>query len=261
MGGTLQENSQRTILRNCLRGIVVVLACVMMSACATLPADPTERAEVESLNDPFEPSNRRAYEFNKWVAGTFLAPLNAASETPVIQPARAVVHNVLQNLREPMTFANDLLQGHDCAAGQTLRRFMVNSTLGVGGLFDVAKSQGDLEAHDNDFGVTMGVWGVPAGPYLVLPALGPTDARGAAGTAVEYFADPVDIAWTESGGSTWVTYARGGLDVLDKQSQSLKPLAVIEKTSLDPYAAVRSAYRENLADEMKGPDCVTYKQW
>ena len=261
MGGTLQENSWRPFLRGSLRGWGIAVFCLSLPACATLPEDPAERAEVLSLNDPLEPANRRSYEFNSWLAGTFLVPLNAASETPVLKPVRTVVHNVLQNLREPMTFANDLAQGHDCAAGQTLRRFMVNSTLGVAGLFDVAKSHGNLEAHDNDFGVTLGVWGVPAGPYLVLPALGPTDARGAAGTAVEYFADPVDIAWTESGGSTWVTFARGGLDVLDKQSESLQALTVIEKTSLDPYAAIRSAYRENLADQMKGPDCVTYAQW
>lgn len=259
--GIIQTIANRSYPRGSLRGLGFVVCCLPLSACATLPDDPAERAEILSLNDPFEPANRQAYEFNRVLNATVLAPLNSATGDPVIRPIRGVVHNVLQNLREPMTFANDLLQGHECAAGQTLRRFMVNSTLGVAGLFDVAKSHGNLDSHDNDFGVTLGVWGVPAGPYLVLPALGPTDARGVAGTAVEYFADPVDIAWTQAGGATWVTYTRGGLDALDKQSESLKPIAVIEKTSLDPYAAVRSAYRENLADQMKGPDCVTYAQW
>ena len=261
MGGTLQNHSGLQVVRSIGRRLAAAICCVVAGACATLPDDPAERAEVLSLNDPFEPTNRLAYSFNSEVGRILLAPIAAAAEVPVLTPVRSVVSNVLQNLREPMTFANDIAQGHECAAGSTLRRFMVNSTLGIGGIFDVAKSRGNLEAHDNDFGTTLGVWGVPAGPYLVLPVLGPSDVRGVAGTAAEYFADPVDLVWTKNGGSDWVVYTRAVLDGIDQQTKVLPALAVIEKTSLDPYAAVRSAYRENLTDQIKGPGCVEYASW
>ena len=261
MGGTLQKMISTIDARGGLRALSVAACCALTGACATLPDDPAERADVIALNDPFEPANRLAYSFNSEVARTILAPVAMAAQVPVLTPVRTVVSNFLQNLREPMTFVNDIAQGHECAAGSTLRRFMVNSTLGIGGIFDVAKTRGKLEAHDNDFGTTLGVWGLPAGPYLVLPVLGPTDARGVVGTAVEYYADPVDLVWTKNGGSDWVVYTRTVLDELDQQAKVLPALAVIEKTSLDPYAAVRSAYRENLADQMKGPGCVEYAEW
>ena len=232
---------------------VVLLSIFGLSACATLPSDPTARAEVELLNDPLEPANREVYAFNTEVRRA-LQPLTAAvTAGGALTPIWLGVHNVLVNLREPLVFANDLVQGRDCAAGASLRRFMVNSTLGVGGLIDVAKAHG-VEAHDNDVGQTLAVWGVPAGPYLVLPGLGPSDVRGAAGIAAEYFIDPVDIALQRAGASA-VIWPIAGLDIIDRQFDAAPDLDKLERTSLDGYAALRSAYRQNLDDAVNDDKC------
>ena len=241
---------------------VVAVCFLPMAACATLPDDPSEREEVLKLNDPLEPANRAVYRFNSGLSKFVFTPFAELAKSDAVSPVSNAISNVLQNLREPMTFVNDVAQGHECAAGQTLRRFMVNSTIGLGGLFDVAKSRGGLNAHDNDFGTTLGVWGVESGPYLFLPLLGPSDVRQTAGMAVEYFADPVDRALTGSRhAGTWVTVTRTALDLVDQKIKGDAAISVIENTSLDPYAAIRSAYRENIADQMKGPGCVTYREW
>ncbi len=130
---------------------------------------------------------------------------------------------------------------------------MVNSTLGIGGIFDVGKQFG-IEAHDNDFGQTLAAWGLPPGPFLMLPVLGPSDLRGTTGTAVEYFADPVDIGFRSAGllASTWPL---GGMDVADREIDAASDLDSLERTSLDGYAALRSAYRQNLEHSIADDKC------
>jgi phospholipid-binding lipoprotein MlaA len=225
---------------------------VFLSGCASLPTDPAERAEVLKLNDPLEPANREVFAFNTAVWTAF-APITKAYNDAGIAPVRSVLSNFLGNLREPLVFANDLAQGKECAAGATLRRFMVNSTLGVGGVFDVAKRNG-IEAHDNDIGLTLGVWGVPEGPYLMLPVLGPSSARDATGQAAEYFADPTDLVLENQGWHTAV-YVRTGLDAFDQQAASLPDLIKLQRTSLDGYAALRSAYRQNVTEQINDDFC------
>lgn len=233
--------------------LIAVGCLLLLSACATLPSDPVERAEVLKLNDPFEPVNRTVYEFNTALWSTVVAPVSLAYNSGEFTPIRTVLNNFLVNLREPMVFANDVAQGKDCAAGATLRRFMVNSTLGVGGIFDVAKRNG-IEAHDNDFGLTLGVWGVPEGPYLMLPVLGPSNARDVAGQAAEYFADPTDLVLSNQGWDTAI-YVRSGLDTFQKQAEVQPDLVKLQRTSLDSYAALRSAYRQDQTEEINGEYC------
>lgn len=224
-----------------------------VSGCASLPADPAARVEIERLNDPLEPLNREVYAFNTEVRHAF-EPLRAATATgSPLAPIWTGVHNVLVNLREPLTFANDLTQGKECAAGASLRRFMVNTTLGIGGLFDVAKSYG-VEAHDNDVGQTLGVWGVPAGPYLMLPAIGPSDVRSTAGIAAEYLIDPVDIGLSQAGASAAI-WPIAGFALVDRGIDSAPDLDKLERTSLDGYAALRSAYRQNQEVSLRDDKC------
>ena len=232
---------------------MVMLTINAISACATLPADLNVKAEVELLNDPLEPVNRDVHAFNTEVRRA-LEPLREATAagTP-LAPFWTGLHNILVNLREPLVFANDLAQGKECAAGASLRRFMVNATLGIGGLFDVAKSHG-VEAHDNDVGLTLAVWGVPAGPYVVLPGLGPSDLRGTAGIAAEHFIDPIDIGLVKAGASA-VVWPVAGLDVLDQNFDAAPDLDKLERTSLDGYAALRSAYRQNQDKVLKDDNC------
>ena len=231
----------------------LALACLAigttaLDACAPFMSDANALTDTEQLNDPLEPVNREVYAFNTEVRHA-LTPV--AEQAGVLAPIWLGVHNVLVNLREPLVFSNDLLQGRDCAAGASLRRFMVNSTIGVVGIFDVGKQLG-VEAHDNDFGQTLAVWGLPAGPFLMLPALGPSDLRGTTGMTVEYFVDPVDVAFGRAGrlAPNWPPTVA---DLADRQIEAASDLDKLERTSLDGYAALRSAYRQNL-DEAIGDD-------
>ena len=236
------------------RVIAAVLPPLLaLSACVTLPSDPAERAEVELINDPMEPMNREIYAFNTVVRHT-LEPLRKSTiRGEPLAPIWLGVSNVLVNLREPLVFANDLAQGHDCAAGASLRRFMVNSTLGIGGIFDVAKSYG-IDAHDNDVGRTLAIYGLPEGPYLMLPILGPAHLRATAGIAAEYFADPVDIGLSRAGASA-AGWSIAALDVTERNFEAAPDLEKLERTSLDGYAALRSAYRQSQTEDIKEDNC------
>lgn len=243
----------RTHVRPISRIVGHALACGGFSSCllalAACGLTPVASPALIATDDPLEPLNRQIYAFNTTVTG----PLGDVRDDA---PSGAVwrgIHNVLVNLREPLTFANDLAQGRDCAAGAALRRFMVNSTLGVGGIFDVARELG-IPAHDNDFGQTLAVWGVPSGPFLVVPILGPWDARAAAATAVEFVADPVDVAW-RSVGLAQVTLPLAGADLLDRQLAGTDDVSGADPSSADSYVAMREAYRRNLAAAVADEKC------
>jgi phospholipid-binding lipoprotein MlaA len=135
----------------------------------------------------------------------------------------------------------------------TAHRFMINSTVGIGGLFDVATEFGLDPHHEEDAGQTLAVWGIPSGPYLMLPFFGPSSFRDATGTAIDMFADPINwgprlLGEAEIG--TALSYSGTGLGVLSGRAASLETLDEIERTSLDYYAAVRSLYRQRRADQI-----------
>jgi len=170
-----------------------------------------------SLGDPLAASNRRVFALNAAIDEALGGSATGGGDT-VIGPFTTVVKNVAGNMREPLNFTNAILQGRACAAGVSLRRFLTNSTIGLGGIVDVAKDYGGLEAYKTDFGITLGIWGVPSGDYVVLPLFGPADERGVAGLLVEYAVDPVDlpIALWGSAIATWSTNAvRVAGDILD----------------------------------------------
>lgn len=227
-----------------------MLAGAGFAMCATLLGGCGLALAQSGTNDPLEPINRQIFAFNASISG----PLEDVRDDA---PSGAVwrgIHNFLVNLREPLTFVNDLAQGRDCAAGASLRRFMVNSTLGVAGVFDVAKELG-VEAHDNDFGQTLAVWGFPSGPYMVLPVLGPSDLRAVSGTAVEFFADPVDVAW-QSAGLIQVALPLAGADFVDRQLTATDDLNPDDRKKSDQYVALREAYRRNLAASVADDKCA-----
>lgn len=226
-----------------------MLAGAGFALCATLLGGCGLPLAQSGTNDPLEPINRQIFAFNASIGG----PLDDVRDDA---PSGAVwrgIHNVLVNLREPLTFVNDIAQGRECAAGGSLRRFMVNSTLGVAGVFDVAKEMG-VEAHDNDFGQTLAVWGFPSGPYMVLPVLGPSDLRAVSGTAVEFFADPMDIAW-RSAGLIQVALPLAGADLVDRQLTATDDLNPDDRKIPDQYVALREAYRRNLAASVTDDKC------
>ena len=233
---------------------LVLLLSLFVSGCATPPnnAQP-EAAEAEDFNDPFEDTNRAIFDFNQMVDRHVLVPVAEAYRTVLPEPVRDSLRDFLRNLRAPLIFANNALQGDFEHAGQTFARFTLNSTLGVGGLIDVAGRWGQLPYHEQDLGVTFGVWGIPEGPYLVIPVLGPSDPRDLVGQTAEGFGDPFNKLVTGNPYTLyWIPFVRGGVSGIDQRSRYIETLSDIERTSLDYYATIRSLYRQRRAALVHG---------
>jgi phospholipid-binding lipoprotein MlaA len=232
-------------LRRTFSGPFMMLALIV-SGCATNPQNPQQGAVIdEDFHDPFEDTNRKIFEFNQIVDHHVLVPVAKAYRAALPQPIRNSLRDFLINLQEPLIFANDTLQGDFARAKDSIARFVLNSTIGMGGLVDVAGRWG-IPYHEQDLGITLGVWGIPEGPYLVVPILGPSDARDLGGEVAEGFADPWNILAADNN-LLWVSFLRGGVNGIDQRARYLDTLADIERTSLDYYATIRSLYRQRRA--------------
>lgn len=193
----------------------------------------------EAPNDPFEKFNRAMYSFNEVVDKYALEPVARGYRAVTPEPVREGVGNVLHNLKAPVTFANDVLQAAPARAGTTVARFGINTTLGVAGIFDVASTMG-LEKHNEDFGQTLGRWGVGSGPYLVLPLLGPSSVRDAAGGVVDVGLNP--LTYAEFDGDDTFRVTRTAIGVIDGREGALDAVDSLRATSIDPYVSVRTTY-------------------
>jgi phospholipid-binding lipoprotein MlaA len=225
-------------------------ALVLLAGCATPPVDdPDAMAEFKEANDPLEPTNRVFYQVNDALDTAVLRPVAKAYRYAVPQRVRTGVHNVLSNLGSPVLLTADMLQGKPRRAGDATMRFLINSTVGVAGIFDVADGWG-YPAHDNDSGITLANWGVPDGPFLFLPVLGPSSPRDAAGFGADIAIDP--FTWVGTGEAVsalgWSKFALGAVD---SRERVLDPVDQIKKTALDPYATFRSLYRQHRQSEIE----------
>lgn len=249
-----------------LRRLLLVLPLVLLGACATRPpaSDPEARAEFDQTNDPLEPLNRAAFFVHEGIDTVLLRPAAEAYRIFVPPPVRTRVDNVLANLRTPVTFMNDVLQGQPRRAGDSLARFVINSTLGVAGIFEVAEGMG-YPPHREDFGQTLAVWGVPEGPFLFIPAFGPSSPRDAGGVVVDAAIDPFgNLLFPGIGQGTEVEglrYLRFGLNVLTTREGLIEVIDDVRRTSLDPYATFRSAYRQRRAAEIDNRDAGAANDW
>lgn len=243
-----------TLLRVSALLPTLFLAILLVGGCATVPEDPDERAAFEEANDPIEPANRRIFGFNRGVDRVVIKPVAEAYVAVVPQRARRSLRNFLNNLRTPVIFANDLLQVELRRAGVTLGRFAINSTVGVAGLFDVAQRIG-LEFHDEDFGQTLAVWGIPEGPYVMIPILGPSNPRDVVGMVADTFLDPLTYL-AENNDVEYGLVIRSVVDGIDRRGSVLDTLEEIERTSLDFYATIRSLYRQRRAAEIANGEVV-----
>ncbi|MDP6574668.1 MAG: VacJ family lipoprotein [Rhodospirillales bacterium] len=203
----------------------------------------------ERDDDPIEPVNRAIFEFNEWVIKLVVRPLAQGYRWLVPEPARDSVENVLHNLNSPRILANDLLQGELVRAWHTTGRFVVNSTVGVAGIFDVAERL-ELPRHKEDFGQTLAVWGVGEMMYLVLPLLGPSNPRDGVGKAVDGFLDPLNL-WAVNTDREYISYARTGVEAIDFYEGIMDELDDLRDTSVDYYAAIRSLYRQRRTSEIR----------
>jgi len=238
--------------RLALSRLLIFLALVV-SGCATHPQNQQSTAAAEEdFNDPFEDTNRKIFDFNQAVDRHVLAPVAKAYRAVLPEPVRDSLRDFLINLRAPLIFANDTLQGNIGHAKDTVVRFILNSTIGMAGLVDVAGRWG-IPYHEEDLGVTLGVWGIPEGPYLVVPVLGPSNPRDLGGQTAEAFGDPWNrIVSGQPWTLYWIPYVRGGVSGIDQRARYLDTLADIERTSLDYYATIRSLYRQRRAALIRG---------
>ena len=231
-------------MRVCFPPARLALLVLLLAGCATPPpaSDPDAVAEFKETNDPFEPANRVFYAVDNALDVVILRPLALAYHYGVPETVRTHTHNVLVNLGTPVTLANDMLQGKPTRAGDTLMRGLINTTIGLAGVFDVATDWG-WPQHDSDFGITLAVWGMPDGPFLFLPVLGPSNPRDAVGFGVDTFMDPLGYMRGEAANA--LKYGRMGLGAVDTRERVLTDLDKITAQALDPYATIRSLARQN----------------
>lgn len=220
---------------NGLARVLALAAALLLSGCAT--TGPGSRA------DPLEPMNRAVFAFNDALDEAVVAPTARAYVRVVPEAIRVTARNVFSNLRDLWTAANQLLQGKPREAASDFGRFFLNSTLGFAGFADVASDLG-FERHREDFGQTLGRWGVGQGPYLMLPFLGPSTIRDTVGLAADLTVDPI--------ASIDRIDARNvirGTRLLDDRASALRASRVLEGAALDKYTFVRDGYlqrRRNL---------------
>ncbi len=214
-----------------------------ISGCASAPSDdPGAIAELRKINDPFEQTNRFIFKFNQGLDAALIEPVTGLYRGILPEFIRNSVHNFIKNIKTPVILANDMLQGEPNRAGNTVIRFVINSTVGIAGLRDQATDWG-IEAHDEDFGQTLAVWGVGEGPYIMLPLLGPSNPRDAIGKLVDGLLDPINW-WADNDDREWVPITRTAVSGIDTRDQLWDVLEELEKSSIDFYAALRSLYRQ-----------------
>lgn len=228
--------------------ILVALLLLAPGACATVPTDPAQRAAYDEANDPFEPLNREIFDVNRFLDRILFKPVAQGYVYVVPEVGRKAVRNALDNMGEPVVFVNNVLQGELSRAGITVFRFVSNSLLGIGGLIDVASTAG-AEKQSGDFGQTLFAWGVPDGPYLMLPILGPSNPRDGIGLGVDSFISPYQYI-LDTGPSNWFSLGRFVIDGVDRRAAVLDQLDRIERTSIDYYAQIRSLSRQKRTEEL-----------
>ncbi|MDX2236792.1 MAG: VacJ family lipoprotein [Hyphomonadaceae bacterium] len=214
------------------RAALLAAACLL--ACGATPA-----LAQETLADPWEGTNRQLFALHEGIDQAVLEPAARGYRAATPGFFRTGVTNFLRNLRGPVVLANDLLQGELPRAGTTAARFGINTTIGLGGLVDVADRFG-FEHHDEDFGQTLAVWGVEPGPYVFVPVLGPSTVRDSFGRVIDTALSP--LTWAEFDGETEFGATRGVLTGLSARESLLETIDGVRASSFDPYVDFRVGY-------------------
>ena len=215
---------------------------LMAAGCAGVP-----KHELPPTRDPIERVNRGIDAFNRKVDRYTLRPIAKGYKNVMPRPLRIAVSNFFDNIVEPVNIINNLLQGKFAPGGSELGRFLLNSTVGLGGLIDVASHAG-LKEHEEDFGQTLAVWGFGSGPYLVVPFLGPYTLRDGFGDVLDTAANP--IYWIEE---DKVRYGLIALWAVDTRMQFLEVDSALNE-ALDPYVFLRESYLQHRTYEIYDGD-------
>ena len=226
-----------------------------------LESDPLFDEDEELLyessdRDPFEGLNRNVFSFNRGVDRYFFNPITRGYQFAVPPPGRRMIYRVFQNLDSPVILANQMLQFRVVDSAGTLTRFVINSSVGVAGMFDPAADFFEVYRTEADFGQTIGRYGSPSGPYLMLPVFGPSTLRDVFGDVVDIVADPLSYVL---GPVKWYTLVLGGGVGLTTREANFQELEALEAGSVDFYSALRSAYlqsRDAMVREAQGASVV-----
>lgn len=223
-----------------LRIACLTLLVSLLGGCAT----------TQNPRDPFEPFNRAVYDFNEGVDKVVFKPVATAYRAVLPQILRNSVSNFFSNLNDVLVALNNLLQGKFHAAVSDFSRIVINTSIGLLGLFDVASEAG-IEKNDEDFGQTLGWWGIGDGPFIMIPILGPSTGRDLVGRLGDYFTDPVTyVDPTRSRNQLRGTYA------VSRRAELLDASTILQTAALDPYEFLRDAYlqrRRNLVHDGAPP--------
>ena len=226
---------------NVFRLIPAALTGLVLTACASSP-------EAREAGDPFEPVNRAVFQFNDAADRAIVGPAARAYADVTPRPARRGVRNVFNNLNRPVVFVNTLLQGDPERASDVLISFITDTTFGLGGLLSLAEANGVAQHHE-DFGQTLAVWGVEDGPYLMLPLIGPSNLRDGVGRFADRYPHPMN--WNEEfsqSGEAWALRTLNGLRI---RAEADSAFATLDRTAIDPYVQLRSAYRQMRAEQIR----------
>ena len=196
----------------------------------------------DEIYDPLEGVNRAIFSFNNVADKIVLEPV-AKGYKKLPSPIQNGVGNFINNLKLPLAALNQLLQGQGKNAAESTGRFLVNSTIGVFGLIDVAENIG-LDQKEEDFGQTLATWGVGDGFYIVLPLFGPSNLRDTTGMVITMMTDPIN-AYAVTQGEAWAIPVRTAANAIDQRSQIIDEVNALRDNSVDYYAAVRSSYYQN----------------
>jgi len=216
--------------------ILAIAILLSLGGCASHDPDDENSTYVEY--DPLEPLNRKMHAFNMGMDKVVLRPVARGYRKVVPSPVRRSITNFFSNLTTPRSALNNFLQGKPKRGFSELGRFVFNSTLGIGGFFDVAGAAG-MERYDENFAQTLSVWGVPDGPYIVLPFWGPNMASDAFALPIDYYSD----VWTHYD-NTSVRDKVWAVRLIDLRYRLLSADALLDE-SQDPYVTVREAFRQN----------------
>ncbi len=236
----------RSTMQASARVIGVMALGLALSACTTTRVGTDRLAE----QDPLEGFNRGVWAVNRGADKVIIKPVTQVYRAVAPRPARDGVRNFFANVTEPFSLINNILQGKGDRAIRNLGRFLINTTAGIGGLFDHASRAG-IKPAPEDFGQTLAAWGANGGPYLMLPLLGPSTLRDGVGTGVAQFADPYRICLSECGLPHGVPLALTATQVISIRDGLIESGADnFLESSLDPYAATRSAYLQRRRAEI-----------
>lgn len=229
-----------------MRNTAILLACAfLLSGCVSTSS------ESIAANDPFEPANRAIYRFDERFDKYVVLPIAWVYVYKTPKPLRRGLHNIVSNLDMPVTIANDVLQGEFSQAGISLGRFVLNSTFGLGGIVDLGTPAG-LHYRPADFGQTLGRYGIPEGPFLVLPIIGPDPPRDLLGDAVDLSIDPLTYLPPDAPLAERLSVAVGVrmMSPFEVHARNIVLRRELERGSVDPYITMRSVYRQLREEEI-----------